>query len=118
MKSPEEIDHILQQLEEMTVEYQWSREPHPDRPAVKCKVRQTGTWTISAKNCFDGENHLIHIKKQSDVHAGHPHRPHKHDFFEFNFVCKGRCHNTVDGQQFLYGPQTLILMNPNAVHSA
>ena len=117
MMNPETIDRYMQQLEELTMEWKRSQIPQKDRPARKPRPHNPGIWTIRAQSCFDGEEHLIHIKKQSDLHAGHPHRPHKHDFFEFNFVCKGQCHNTVDDQEFLYGPETIILMNPNAVHS-
>ena len=41
---------------------------------------------------------------------------HRHEFFEFNFLCRGHCHNQVDGQDLYYGVDTLILMSPEAAH--
>lgn len=109
-----QIDQYLHRLETMTVEYQWSQRKGC---AYQPPARAPGEpWILRAKGCFDGEPHLIHIKKHSDCHVGDQPPPHSHDFFEFNFVCKGYCHNIVDGKDLFYGTDTLLLMNPYASH--
>ncbi len=41
---------------------------------------------------------------------------HYHDFFEINYVIRGRPVGIIDGYEIQFGQGNLLLMNPNAVH--
>lgn len=113
-------NQYLHRLETMTMEYQvrhgqrsWRRSEAPSKRSQS----SDGIRVIRAESCFDRETHFIHLKKHSDVYAGQvPVAQHRHDFFEFNFICCGTCHNLLGEKQLLCGPDQLLLMNPKAAH--
>lgn len=111
-------DAYLRKLETMTLEYQHAQKKGAfQKPPVCQKQMPKKPRILHAEKGLIGDAHFIHITKHSDIHAGHRAFPHSHDFFEFNFVCRGCCHNNVNGKELLLGTSDLLLMNPHAVHS-
>ena len=93
-------DQYLHQLETLTVEYQYrqKKKPPPDiRPRPENIPEKPRV--LHAEKGLSGDAHFIHVTKHSDILAGRRTFPHSHDFFEFNFVCRGHCHNDVDGKE-------------------
>ncbi|MCI8497124.1 MAG: hypothetical protein HFE85_02580, partial [Clostridiales bacterium] len=108
------MEEYLTRLEEKTKEHHYPREMVTEEARSRwfdSAKDQNGNVPFYAKSCFDSTGEDIYLKKHSDFYVGRFSYPHYHDFFEFNFVCRGSCVNIVDGNRIVQTPDTLILMN-------
>lgn len=110
-------EQLLKQLEEQTLERRLREEGAPPVNRSQFCREEDSRWRLSSDFYFGAGKFGITILKHSDLQAGKPAILHSHDFFEFNFVCRGECHNLVNGKSFTCGTDSLLLMNPNAEHS-
>lgn len=63
----------------------------------------------------EGQRNMVGLMRKE---KGTGARPHTHPNEQWNYVVQGRMRVTVDGQESIVGPGTLLYFPPNVVHSA
>ena len=79
--------------------------------------KQNPYWTMIPDLCLRGTEDDIFVKIHSRVLAGRRDgRPHNHKFFEMTYVYRGCFYHELDGEKVEQPEQSIVLMNPKALH--
>ena len=75
--------------------------------------RHTSSDVISMAEYKDHKHQRVSVCRHVPGHIG---RYHTHDFFEINYVQRGKCINLVEDDYVLMGEGDVIIMHPGAFH--
>lgn len=121
-KQYEEMDRRTPEIFEKKFEKKllptWKKHLSSKPPLLGCNENDANSfWTMLPDFCFRGEEDDIFVKIHSRVLAGKKRKkPHNHHFFEMTYVYQGGFYHILDGEKVIQPEQSIVLMNPKAMH--